>query len=334
MSNIREHEQWLKLAIEDAIEPDLPICDAHHHLWNGPEARGTYLLNEFLRDASGHNITKTVFMQCEAMYAKDGPEELKPVGETKFANDIAEQSTKRQDVNISVAAGIVGFADLTLGAAVVPVLEAHKLVGNRVKGIRVCTTWDPSPNILSLGKSKEMLLDRKFREGFSYLSRYGFSFDSWLYYTQLKELGDLAKTFPDTQIIINHVGGPLGTGPYSDRKDEIFSDWQRGISELAAFSNVSVKLGGLGMPRCGFGWDKRDKPPTSSELAEAMKPYVLFCINKFGVDRCMFESNFPVDKISYSYTVIWNAFKLISKGFSQHERAALFHDTAASIYRL
>ncbi len=330
-----DREAWLTLTIEDPIDSALPICDPHHHLWDRSDNR--YLLEELLQDTGGgHNIVQTVFVECGSMYRKAGPQEMQPVGETEFVQGIAAQSASGQYGVTAAAAGIVGFADLTLGAAVVPVLEAHIAASrNRFRGIRHTCAWDASADISSYrSPPKGLLLDPKFREGFACLQKYGLSFDAWLYHPQLMELVDLARAFPDIPIIVDHIGGPLGTGPYAGKQEEVFQEWKRGIAALATCPNVVVKLGGLGMPICGFGWHERATPPNSAELAEAMAPYYLWCIEQFGVDRCMFESNFPVDKRSYSYTVLWNAFKLISKGFSPEERAALFHDTAVRVYRL
>ncbi len=321
---------------EEPLDPDLPICDPHHHLWDGPGERGRYLLEEYLKDAGGgHKIVKTVFVECGAMYRKEGPEEMRPVGETEFAQAMAAQCASVQYGVTAVAAGIVGFADLTLGARVAPVIEAHLVAGrNRFRGIRQSCTWDRDRSILSLGKGKGMMMDTKFREGFACLQKYGLSFDAWQYYTQLAELADLARAFPDTPIVVNHTGGLLGVGRYAEKSRETLREWKRGMRELASCPNVVVKLGGFGMPRCGFGWHDRAKPPDSTELAEAMAPYLRFCIEIFGAERCMFESNFPVDKISYSYPGLWNAFKRISQGSSPKERVALFHDTAVRVYRL
>ena len=330
-----EREAWLTLTIEDPLEPGLPICDPHHHFWDRPDDR--YLLEELLQDiGGGHNVVSTVFVECKSMYREDGPEELQSVGETEFVQGIAARSARGQYGAARVAAGIVGCADLTLGAAVVPILEAHLAASrNRFRGIRHTCAWDASPGITSYrNPPKELLLDSKFREGFACLQKYYLSFDAWLYHPQLPELADLARTFPEIPVIVNHIGGPLGIGPYAGKRQEIFQEWKRGIAALAAYPNVLMKLGGLGMPLCGFAWHERATPPNSTELTEVMAPYYLWCIEQFGVDRCMFESNFPVDKQSYSYTVMWNTFKRISKAFSPQERAALFHDTATRVYRL
>jgi len=331
----KEHEAWLALTLEDPIESGLVICDTHHHLWDRPNDR--YLIDDFLKDVGGgHRIVRTVFIECRAMYRNSGPEEMRPVGETEFVQEVAEKVAREQR-GVAVAAGIVGYADLTLGARVALVLEAHVAASkNRFRGIRHITTWDANPAgiMATQNAPKGLLLEHKFREGFACLHKYGLSFDAWLYYPQLMELVDLARAFPDTTIIMNHTGGVLGIGPYAGKRDEVLRDWKSGVAALAACPNVVMKLGGLGMPRTGFGWYERPAPPTSSELAEAMAPYHHWCIEQFGVNRCMFESNFTVDKISYSYTVMWNAFKLMTKGFSPRERNSLFHDTAVKVYRL
>ena len=329
-------EEWLQLTREAPLDPSLPICDAHHHLWDHPDDR--YFLDEVLRDMrSGHNIVSSVFAECHAMYRKDGPEEMKPIGETEFVQGIAAQSASGQYGPTAVAAGIVGHADLTLGAGVARVLEAHLAASpNRFRGIRHITVWDASPAIPNSSPIPRpgLLLDGTFRAGFACLQKYGLSFDAWLYYPQLPELASLARAFPDVPIIVNHIAGILGTGPYAGKRDEVFQVWKRGMRELASCPNVVVKLGGLGMPRSGFGWEERPAPPTSVELAEANGPYYLTVIEMFGVNRCMFESNFPVDKVSYSYGVVWNSFKRMTQSFPAAERSALFHDTATRVYCL
>jgi predicted TIM-barrel fold metal-dependent hydrolase len=321
---------------EEVIDPDLPICDSHHHLWDGPGERGRYLLDEFLRDVGGgHRIVSTVFIECGTGYRHEGPEKMRPVGETEFVKSLVAQNTVREGNPPAVAAGIVGFADLTLGKDIAPVLEAHLAAGGaRFRGVRQSCTWDDDLSIFSLGRRGEMMAEGLFREGFACLERYGLTFDAWQYFTQLGELTELVQAFPGTTFVVNHTGGPIGIGRYVGKGREVFQEWKRGMRGLASCPNVVVKLGGLGMPRCGFGWHERNRPPGSAELAEAMAPYFHFCIEVFGARRCMFESNFPVDKVSYSYTVMWNAFKRICKGCSEEERTALFHDTAVKVYRI
>ena len=327
--------QWLAQVQEQILEPDLKICDPHHHLWDYPHNR--YLFDELLADLrSGHNVMSTVFMECASMYRADGPDVMKPVGETEFVQGVAAQSASGQFGDTAVAAGIVSNADFSLGDAVAPVLEAHMAAsGNRFRGIRFSLSWDASPEITpASSRTRGLLSDPKFREGFAYLQRYGLSFDALVYHPQLTELVDLANAFPEVTFILNHIGRPLGTGPYAGKRDEVFADWKKGITAIAACPNVVVKVGGLGNTISGFDWHQRPLPPTSTELAKTMAPYYLFCIEQFGANRCMFESNFPVDKASYSYTVLWNAFKRITRDFSKSELTALFHDTAAKAYRL
>ncbi|MDP6666862.1 MAG: amidohydrolase family protein [Dehalococcoidia bacterium] len=330
-----ERAAWLAQTTEDPIDPDLPICDPHHHLWDRPDSR--YMLDELLEDiGGGHRITETVFVECSSMYRKEGPENTRPVGETEFVNGIAAQSASGNYGDTKVAAGIVGYADLTLGDRVTEVLESHiETSRNRFRGIRQSSCWDESPDIGSYKNPPRGLLgDPKFRMGFSSLEKLGLSFDAWLFHTQLLELVDLARAFPNVPIILDHIAGPLGIGPYAGRREEVVQVWKKGITELATCPNVVIKLGGFGMPIGGFEWHERDTPATSKELAEVMAPYYNHCIESLGVNRCMFESNFPVDKVSVSYTVLWNTFKRIARDFSPAERAALFRDTAVRTYRL
>jgi predicted TIM-barrel fold metal-dependent hydrolase len=328
-------EAWLNLVREEAIEPDLPICDPHHHLWDHPGSR--YLLDELEADTgSGHNVVSTVFVECASMYRADGPEALKPVGETEFVNGIAAMSASGQYGAMRACAGIVSFADLNLGAAVGEVLDAHMSVTSRFKGIRHAAGWDASDEVRNSHTDPfaHMLGDPSFREGFAELGRRGLSFDAWLYHTQIGELTDLARAFPDTTIVLDHLGGPLGIGPYAGRRQEIFEQWRRDITELARCENVVAKLGGMVMPVNGFGFHKRERPASSDEIVAATGDYYRHMLDCFGPTRCMFESNFPVDKQSCSYQVLWNAFKKLVAGASAAEKAALFHDTAARTYRL
>ncbi len=322
-----------KTAAESPLESEIPICDAHHHLWQRAGER--YLLENLLGDiASGHHVVATVAVECKAMYRADGPEELKPVGETEFLDAAAKQAAADPSIGPAVAAAIIGFADLTLGDGVAPVLEAHMAASpDHFRGIRYSTTWDPSGALRS-DAAPNAMSESSFRRGFSFLKRYRLNFDAWLYHTQLSELAVLARAFPDVVIILNHIGGPLGAGPYAGKQSEVFEVWRRGVSKVAECPNVMVKLGGLGSDRSGFDWHRRAAPPLSSEIADAIEPYFEFCIEKFGANRCMFESNFPVEKRANSYLALWNAFKLIARCLSSPERAALFHDTAFRVYRL
>lgn len=332
----RSQQDWLALTREAAIDPELPIIDPHHHLWDYPTSR--YLLDELLADTdSGHNVVQTVFVECGSMYRQAGPPAMRPVGETEFVRGIAAMSASGQYGSTQVAAGIVGFTDLLLGSKAAPVLAAHlEAGGGRFRGIRHAASWHADARIGNAHSRppRGLLADGTFRQGFALLAPRQLSFDTWIYHTQLAELADLARAFPETVIILDHVGGVLGIGPYAGQHESVLAQWRRDIDPVAACDNVVVKLGGLGMKLCGFGWHKMEKPPTSEALAAAMAPYIEHCIARFGVQRCMFESNFPVDKPSASYTVLWNAFKRITRDYSRDERAALFHDTAARVYRL
>ncbi|MEO7854891.1 MAG: amidohydrolase family protein [Rubrivivax sp.] len=327
---------------EEVIDPARPIIDPHHHLWH--RAGDRYLLDELLADTGAadahgarHNVRSTVYVECASMYSAAGPEALRPVGETEFVQGVAAMSASGVYGPTRVAAGIVSFADLCLGAAVREVLEAHiDAARNRFRGIRHAAGWHASEAIRNSHSNpvEGLLLDKSFREGFAQLAPLGLSFDAWLFHPQLTQLTDLARAFPDTVIVLDHFGGPLGIGPYAGDADAVFADWHRDIDELAACPNVVAKLGGLAMPINGFGWHKWPRSPSSQELADATARYVLHTIDRFGPQRCMFESNFPVDKVSCSYRVLWNSFKRLAAGFSDSEKDALFHDTAARVYRL
>ena len=326
------HDAWLEQVREAPIDPSLPICDPHHHLWDHPADR--YMLDELLADTgAGHRVVRTVFVDCMSGYRADGPEEMRPVGETEFARVVAAESEGRGG---AVVAGIVGYADLRLGARVEPVLAAHVEAGGGLfRGIRHATSWDADPSIRTnhAGSPAGLMRQQVFLDGMATLARLGLSFDAWLYHPQIPELTAAARAVPDLTIILDHLGGPLGIGPYQDR-DAVLADWRASITELASCPNVFVKLGGIGMPSFGFAWHHRDVPPSSEELAATWGPEITHCIEAFGPERCMFESNFPVDKKSCSYVVLWNAFQRIASGASDDERRWLFHDAAATAYRL
>jgi L-fuconolactonase len=328
--------RWLDQRREEIIDPGLPICDPHHHLWDFPTNR--YLLPELLADlGGGHSIESTVFVECTAFYRATGPSELRVIGETEFVNGAAAMAASGRYGATQACAGIVGYADLTLGAVVERALGAHVAAGNgRFRGIRHAAGWDASDRIQNSHTHPPSGLYRQaaFHHGFGKLRQFGLCFDAWLYHPQLADVGDLAGAFPDQPIVLDHVGGPLGIGPYAGQQREIFPSWQRTIRALAVYPNLHVKLGGLGMKICGFEFHTRPAPPSSEELAAAWRPYVETCIEAFGVERCMFESNFPVDKVSCSYAVLWNAFKRLAAGASAAEKAWLFRDTARRFYRL
>ncbi|HEV2337180.1 MAG TPA: amidohydrolase family protein [Stellaceae bacterium] len=342
--NDADLKAWLaQRPSEAALEPALPIIDPHHHFWDTPQ-RGRYFLPDLLADigapgiGGGHNIVATVFLECHAMYRKNGPAEMAPVGEVEFVNGIAAMSASGAYGPCRVAEAIIGHADLMLGARVREVLEAELAVGGgRFRGIRYGVSWDGSEAVGKFAARyvpPHRVLDAKFREGFAELGPLGLSFDSWQYHPQLGDAIDLARAFPGTAIVLNHVGGVLGVGPYAGHRAEILSAWKKDIAELAKCPNVTVKLGGVGMTSFGFDFHERDLPPSSEDLAAAWRQYIEPCIEAFGPERCMFESNFPPDKQSGGYSELWNAFKRITAHVSAAEKKALYSGTAARVYRL
>ncbi|HEY4250234.1 MAG TPA: amidohydrolase family protein [Roseomonas sp.] len=329
-------EDWLATRQEAILDPGQVIVDPHHHLWDRPGWR--YLLDDILVDLrSGHDVRATVLVQARAMHRATGPEELRPVGETEFANGVAAMCDSGIYGPVRVCAGIVGFADLRRGAKVRPVLEAHVAAGGgRFRGIRHIATWDPDPALLNPAytPAEDMLASDAFRAGFAELGKLGLSYDAWLYFHQIPRLTALARAFPGTPIVLNHCGGVLGIGDYAGQRDAVFAQWSAALRELATCPNVMVKLGGLGMRLPGFGLEARPEAPTSETLADAWRPWMEAIIAIFGTDRCMFESNFPVDKGGFGYAVGWNAFKRLAAGASAEEKADLFWRSAARFYRL
>jgi L-fuconolactonase len=341
---------------EPVLDPDLPIVDPHHHLWDRPASllaalpppahpfdklirlSPRYLLDELLADIGcGHNVRATVFIQCGAMYRADGPPALRPVGETEFVNGVAAMSASGLYGEARACAGIVGHVDLRSGDSVTETLEAHiRAGGGRFRGIRHSASFDADPNVLGpLGRTPTGLyMDDGFRAGFARLAPLGLSFDTWLLEPQLPELIDLVRAFPETQVVLDHVGTPLGIGAYAGRREERFPIWAENIRALAKSQNVFCKLGGLAMPFPGFGSFLSQPAASSGELAAEWKPYLETCIDAFGVERCMFESNFPVDLGSCSYRTLWNAFKVFAGGYSADEKTHLFSGAASRFYRL
>jgi L-fuconolactonase len=340
---------------EPILEPDLPIVDPHHHLWdrrNYPAPAGgdpehpfmtaiaearRYLLDELLADTgSGHKVTATVFVECGAFYKADGPVEMRVVGETEFVNGVAAMSASGLYGETRACAGIVSRADLLLGDAVAPVLEAHiRAGGGRFRGIRNSASFEADKGVLGPLNRVEagLYLSDRFREGFAHLAPMGLTFDAWLLEPQLPDLISLARAFPDTTIVLDHVGTPLGRASYAGRLEERFGVWRENIRELARSPNVVVKLGGLAMAFCNFPSFLAEPRAPSEQLAREWAPYIEACIGAFGPERCMFESNFPVDMGSCTYATLWNAFKRIAAGYTAEEKAALFSGTATRVYR-
>jgi predicted TIM-barrel fold metal-dependent hydrolase len=331
-------EDWLALTPEPTLEPEIPICDAHHHLWEfrpEPEHYQRYLLPELAADLnSGHNVRSTVFIEVRARYRTDGPEAMRPVGEVEFVEPLATESASGKYGPARIAAAIIGYADLKLGERVAPVLEAQQAASpKRFRGIRHATGWDPDP-ALAKRDIQGLLSSDNYRAGARVLASMGLCLENSLYHPQLPELAEFARAVPNLTVVLNHIGGLVRIGSYANRDNEVLSAWRHGIAAVAQCPNVILKLGGVGQVRFGFDWHTRAKPIGSEELAAALSPLMHYCIEQFSPERCMFESNFPVDKISYSYNVVYNAFKRLSQGYSATERAAMFHDNAVRVYRI
>ena len=331
-------EDWLAQTTEATLEPEIPICDPHHHFWVSrpePPAYQRYLLPELTADAnSGHNVRSTVFIEVRCEYRQDGPEAMRPVGEVEYIETIATESATGTYGPTKAAAAIIGHADLKLGESVRPVLEAMQAASpGRFRGIRHSTGWDESTELVNRD-IRGALSSEGYRAGARVMAEMGLVLENSLYHPQLAELAEFARAVPELTIVLNHIGGLVRVGPYADRDDEVMPAWRAGLAEVAQCSNVVLKLGGVGQLRYGYHWHDRETPIDSEELSGTLGPLMNYCIEQFGPDRCMFESNFPVDKPSYSYNVLFNAFKRLSAGYMASERAALFHDTAARVYNI
>lgn len=331
-------EQWLAQVREEIIDPEREIVDPHHHLWRKRFGKD-YLLAELQRDTDlGHKIEKTVFIECHAFYDKTAADYLQPLGETRVVEQIASESKISGGVEI---AGIVAHADLTL-AGTAPdkldeLLEAHKSMGGKLfKGIRHAAASDAEPEKLTIpGMAPRSLYSQNsFRDGIRMLAEKGLTLDCWHYHHQNQSFLDLARAVPQCTIILDHFGTPLGVGKYRYKADEIYEQWKKDILEISKCPNVVAKLGGLAMPDNGYMWHTQERPPTSEEFKTAQEKYYKYMIDCFGPERCMFESNFPVDRLSISYDVLWNAFKKIAESYSETEKKSLFKGTASKIYRL
>ena len=329
----RVDQAWLDQYREEIIEPDLPIVDPHHHLWSN--AGNVDLFPELLADlSSGHNIRATVFEECHSMYRADGPEELRSLGETEFVTGVAAMSASGGFGPARACAAMVGNVNLSLGSRVESILEAHLAAsGGRFRAIRFSTAWDADERVHNTVPRPRILAETGFREGFQQLARRGLAFDAWVYHPQLNEVAELAASFPDTPIILNHFGSPILGGPNAGRAAEVFAEWRAGMKALASHKNVHVKLGALPVRRSGPR-PAGAAPLSSEEIASAWRPFFEVCVEQFGAGRCMFESNFPVQKRWCSYAVLWNACKRLAAGASAPEKSALFSGTAARAYRL
>ena len=340
MSNLSQQE-WLAQITEEIIDPEQRIIDPHHHLWPGvssdsSENSNQYLLEDLWADTgSGHNVTNTVFIDCSQCYWNSTDQALNPVGETEFVKKIADES--KADPKQATISGIVGHVDMLLGFEAERVLEKHLEIGQELfKGIRHAGGWDPLPDVRNSHHDacEGLYLQPNFLDGLQTLAKLGYVFEAWQYHHQIPQITELAKQFPDLIIILNHFSGPLGIGPYENKHADIFPQWQKDLKELSLHENVFAKLGGLAMPVNGFGFHIQDKPPTSDEFILKQKAYYETALEYFTPKRCMFESNFPVDKTSISYPVLWNAFKKLATSYSASEKDQLFYKTASTVYRI
>ena len=325
---------WLALRHEEALDPERPIVDAHHHLWE--RGGSTYLAPQLLEDMTGsHNVVKSVFVDCKSNYHTEGEPHMQPVGETVF---VASEADTLDAAGEPTIAGIVSHADLLRGEAVEEVLAAHAAAGGgRFRGIRHATGWDPSDEVHNSHHRpfEHAMVMPEFRAGASTLARMGFSFDAWLFHPQLPELAVLARAVPELTIVLNHLGGPLAIGPYGRARQQSRADWRASMRLVAACESVVLKVGGIGMDMYyGTGWTAAAVPPGSEEVAAYWGDDVRFCIDTFGPDRCMFESNFPVDRQALTYPVLWNALQIMAAGYTDTEQDALFSGTATRVYRL
>lgn len=333
---------WLEKVREPALEPEIPICDCHHHLWD--MGGNTYLNGEFQRDMKSglsgeetHNVVSTVFVECTTSY-DDAPESYaRYMGETRFAEQLAEESDRQTQPAPRIAAAIIARADVNGHETLPLAIAAHQAISpGRFRGFRHVVNWDPEPEI-GQGHSNpgpQLLLDRDFQSGAAILSEHGLLFETVALHTQLDEVIAFSRKLPRLKIVLNHMGCAVGVGRFSDQRDAVFKDWSEKMSALARCENVYVKLGGFNMARYGFAWHTRPTPPTSDELAEVTGRYYRTVIDRFGPERCMFESNFPMDKISCSYGVLWNAYKKITAPLPGASRRQLFCDTAETLYSI
>jgi len=330
------HQTWLDRIQEEIIDPERPIIDPHHHLWRY-DGIPPYLLTDLWGDTeSGHRIEKTVFMECGAEYHSDGPDDLRSVGEVEFVTALAAESANGAAGEAEIAA-LVSHIDLTLADRVADIVAVHREAsGGLFRGVRHAGARDENPDVLMIpGRAPEGLYESaEFRRGVAVLGSLGHTYDTWHYHHQNGAFAALARAVPDTIMVLDHFGTPLGVGSYADKREEIFEQWKKDIVEIARCENVVAKLGGLAMPDNGFGWFGRELPPTSDEFVEAQSRYYLHTIECFTPERCMFESNFPVDRLSLSYPVLWNGFKKIVNAFSEDEKNAMFHGTSSGIYRI
>lgn len=334
---------WIYQVEEPAIDAGRRIIDPHQHIWTERfalyvEHFGAASADDFLAGIarSGHNIVATVHLTIQADYRDDLPEAMKPVAETEYLEGLADDLARRSPPVPKLAAGIVAGADMLLGDAVEPVLEAHAAASpDRFRGIRHAVAWHPSPLVPFKEHRDGIVTEPAFIEAARCLAKRGLTLDLFVFYNQLPQIVALARAVPDLVIVLNHTGGPLHDPRFAEESEAILAEWRQGMEAVAACPNVVIKLGGINMlPLAGDRWTGQPKPPSSEQLAAFVGPYVRFAIDCFTPARAMFESNFPTERPSANYGLVWNGFKRISAGFSEHEKEQLFFSVARDTYRL
>ncbi|ANI80143.1 amidohydrolase family protein [Sphingobium sp. EP60837] len=323
---------------EPILEPELAIIDSHFHLFDRPGNR--YMLEEYLFDvAGGHNIIASIYCETQAFIRADGPELLRPLGEVEFANGIAAMSASGIYGPCKVNHGIVGHANLTLGAQVGELLDrCINLAPERFRGVRHITMDYPDERpyrYFMSGRPPMGVMDTTgFPLGLAEVDKRGLVFDTAVFDPLLPTLTGFVDKFPNLRFVLNHMGTAVGIDMTADERVELFQSWSASLRELARRPNVYCKVGGMGMPHWGLEFELREDVVGSSVLAEAWRPYVETAIEAFGADRCMMESNFPPDSRTGGFVPIWNAYKLITRNATEDEKTALYRGTAARVYDL
>ena len=323
---------------EPILEPDLPILDSHIHLFDLPGNR--YMLEDYLADAgAGHNIVGAVYCETQAFSRPDGPEHLRPLGEVEFANGVAAMCASGTYGDCKVAHGLIGHANLTLGSVVGELLDrCIAAAPDRFRAIRHVAVEPPDDRaykyIMTFRPPRGVLDTPGFPLGLAELEKRELVFDAAIWHPSLPRLTELVDDFPNLTFVLNHMSTAVGVDMSTDEKAELFKTWRVQLGELAKRQNVVCKTGGLGMPFWGFGFETRDDVVGSEELATAWRPFLDTAFEAFGTDRCMMESNFPPDGRSSGFVPTWNAYKIVTKDFSDDEKAALYKDNAARIYDL